>query len=139
MCNLDKNLLQSYIDKTIGSLEKILLENHLTNCPQCRKDLNQLKIMEWDLNNIDLPKIPKDLAAVRNAALDKYFETIDENETSFGTKDIVNLQYSNLKHIISFVNYIPGKKIVENSVKKTTTKNTNQAKNKSLLSKIIGL
>jgi len=131
MCNIDKGLLQKYLDKDIDPLEKILLENHLLNCSQCRKDLNQLKIMEWDLNNIDLPEAPKDLAAVRSTALDKYFEDIDESKTSLGAKGIMNLQYSNLKHIVSFVNYLPGKK--------TTTKNTTQTKNKSLISKIIGL
>jgi hypothetical protein len=60
--------------------------------------------MEWDLNNIDLPKVPKDLTAVRTAALDKYFETVDNSETPFGTKEIMDLQYKNLKHIVSFVN-----------------------------------
>jgi len=139
MCNLDKDLLQKYIDKDIEPLEKILLDNHLANCSQCRKDLNQLKIMEWDLHNIDLPKVPKDLTTVRNAALDKYFETINGNETSFGAKNIINIQYSSLKHIINFVNYLPGKKIVTGSAKKAIAKNTKKAKNKSLLSKIIGL
>lgn len=139
MCNLDKDLLQRYIDKDIDSLEKILLENHLLNCPQCRKDLNQLKIMEWDLNNIDLPKVPKELAVIRNAALDKYFETIAESETTFERKDIMNLQYKNLKNTVSFINYLPGKKLVENAVRKAAAKNTRQTKNKSLLSKIIGL
>jgi len=139
MCNLDKDLLQKYIDKDIEPLEKILVDNHLATCSQCRKDLNQLKVMEWDLNNIDLPKVPKDLVIVRHAALDKYFEAIDTRETSSGTKNIMNLQYKNLKHIVSFVNYLPGKKTIEASFKKTATKNTKQTKNKSLLSKIIGL
>ena len=127
------------MDKDIDPLEKILLENHLLSCPQCRKDLNQLKIMEWDLNNINLPKTPKELTAIRNAALDKYFETTDESETSFGRKDIMNLQYRNLKNTVSFINYLPGKKIVENAVRKAAVKSTRETKKKSLLSKIIGL
>lgn len=139
MCNLDKDLLQRYMDKDIDPLEKILLENHLLSCPQCRRDLNHLKIMEWDLNNIAIPKVPKELTAVRNAALDKYLKTIDENETSFEKKDIINLQYRNLKKTVSFINYLPGKKIVENAVRKAAAKSTRETKNKSLLSKIIGL
>jgi len=139
MCNIDKDLLQKYIDKDIEPLEKILLENHLLSCPQCRKDLNQLKIMEWDLNNINLPKAPKDLAAVRSTALDKCFKTIDEKENSLTSKDIIDLQYSNLKNTVSFINYLPGRKLVESAFKKNATKNTKETKSKSLISKIIGL
>jgi len=139
MCNIDKDLLQKYLDKDIDPLEKILLENHLLNCSQCRKDLNQLKIMEWDLNNIDLAKAPKDLANVRNTVLDKCFETIDKRDNSLTSKDIIDLQYKNLKNTVSFINYIPGKTIVESAFKKATTKDTKETKSKSLISKIIGL
>ncbi len=139
MCNVDKALLQKYIDKDIDQLEKIILENHLLNCPECRKDLNQLKVIDWDLNSLTLPKAPKELASIRSSAINTYFETLDKGDTSFESKDIMNLQYRNLKNTVSFINYLPGNKIVQSAFKKATTKYTKETKNKSLFSKIIGL
>ncbi|KUO53131.1 MAG: hypothetical protein APF76_03570 [Desulfitibacter sp. BRH_c19] len=139
MCKMDKDLLQKYIDKDIAPLEKIVLENHLLSCPECRKDINQLKVMDWDLNNLDIPEVPKELASIRSSALDTYFVALDKEDTSFESKDILNFQYKNLKNTVSFINYLPGKKMVQNAFKKTTTSSNRETKNKSLLSKIIGL
>lgn len=139
MCNMDKDLLQQYIDKDIDQLEKIFLDNHLLSCPECRKDLNQLKVMDWDLNNLVMPKAPKELASIRSSVLDTYFASINKDDTSFESKDILNFQYSNFKNTVSFINYLPGKKMVQNAVKKATTNNSKEVKNKSLFSKIIGL
>lgn len=136
---MDKDLLQKYIDKDIAPLEKIVLENHLLSCPECRKDINQLKVMDWDLNNLDIPEVPKELASIRSSALDTYFVALDKEDTSFESKDILNFQYKNLKNTVSFINYLPGKKMVQNAFKKTTTSSNRETKNKSLLSKIIGL
>ncbi len=139
MCNMDKDLLQKYIDKDIDQLEKIVLENHLLSCPECRKDLNQLKVMDWDLCSLSLPKTPNELASIRSSVLDSCFATLEKEGSSFESKDVMNLQYRNLKNTVSFINYLPGKKMVQNAFKKATLNSPKETKNKSLFSKIIGL
>lgn len=48
MCRMDPDVLQDYIDGTIEPLEKIVLEEHLRVCSDCRIELNRLKIVDWD-------------------------------------------------------------------------------------------
>ena len=53
-----RELLNDYLDDQLSSLEKMLVEEHITSCSACRRELNQLKLLDWELRHqpgIDLP------------------------------------------------------------------------------------
>jgi hypothetical protein len=55
-CKLNKKLLYDYSDKSIDSLEKIFIEEHLKYCEECNKELEMIKLIE-----INLKKVEKDI------------------------------------------------------------------------------
>lgn len=145
MCRMDLNLLQDYIDGSIGSLEKLVLEEHLRVCPDCRKELNRLKLLDWDLKNYFVEEaaipVPDELAVLREASLSLFLgqekaaaaRTAGDDTGGVGFKDMVSLQVSTLQHSLKFVSLLTGLNRAEKPVPKTSKKK------KSLLRKIIGM
>jgi len=127
-------MLQLYIDSELNSLEKLLLEEHLKDCASCRKELNRLKILDWDFNSIaekiDIPA----LSGLRKTTLDQHIKESQEGKSAFGLKNVYELQYNTLKNSVNFIQHIPGNKLMVSSGKKLR----NRLKF-SFLSKIIGL
>ena len=41
------DLLHQYIDGALEPLENIILSEHLAGCQSCRRELNQLKLLDW--------------------------------------------------------------------------------------------
>ncbi len=50
-CKLDRVLLQDLLEDIIDPVEKLVVEEHLKICKECRKELTELKLLFWDLNN----------------------------------------------------------------------------------------
>jgi hypothetical protein len=87
MCNFNKTLLHEYIDGELAPLEVQILEEHLKSCSECRKELNQLKILDWDLHHQDAIEVPyEQLAQLRKSTFDdccrEYWES-QESQISF--------------------------------------------------------
>jgi predicted anti-sigma-YlaC factor YlaD len=78
-CNIDKYLLYEYMDKTIDPLERIFLEQHLKTCTGCRKDLTQMKLLLWEMDEIKESEmeVPSDIYKTREAALSEVFVESD--------------------------------------------------------------
>jgi len=136
MCKLNKDMLQLYIDGQMSPLEILLLEEHLRECPSCRKELNSLKILDWDLRKtIERIEVPSELSRIRLLTLNQHLEESSQTEkAAFGLKNVYELQYNTWKNSLSFIQFLPGNKLVGNSGKKLL-----QGKLKpSFLSKIIG-
>lgn len=141
MCALDTRLLHDYIDNLLSPAEKIILEEHLRICSDCRQELNRLKVLDWDLNRFYGAEvaIPDELASLRQKVLEECIGKEVQNgrdEGSFELRDVLSLQVSTFNNSLKFVSLIPGLRGRE----KTEVPGSGEAgKNKSLLRKIIGL
>lgn len=140
MCNMDVRLLHDYIDGLMGPAEKIILEEHLRLCPTCRKELNRLKILDWDLGRFygEELTVPVELPSLRQRVLEECArEEVLRlgDEGGFELKDVFSLQVSTFNNSLKFVGLIPGLRGNENIEKHKARK----TKKKSLLRKIIGL
>lgn len=59
-CKMEPDLLQGYLEGTVDSLERIIVEGHLEICDNCRRELDELKSLFSELQGlgdrtIDLP------------------------------------------------------------------------------------
>ncbi|MEL7566128.1 MAG: zf-HC2 domain-containing protein [Dehalobacterium sp.] len=145
MCRMDLNLLQDYIDGTIDPLERVVLEEHLRVCPDCRKELNRLKIIDWDLKNYfsddKAVSVPDELAVLRDASISLFLseeredasQVTEEDSGKIGFKDVLSLQVSNLNNSLRYINILTGFNREEKTGRKT------KQKKKSLFRKIIGM
>lgn len=111
VCKFDKDLLQEYLEGTIDPLEKIFLEEHLRTCRECRAELTRLKLLFYELENIDDRdiEIPLEMESIRNNALDSMFE----KKEKYGVKEFIEQQRQVLTASSSFIKYIPGKQIAK--------------------------
>ncbi len=139
MCRKYYNMLQSFIDGELSQLELIILEDHLSSCRDCRKELNRLKVLDWDLKNqFDEIQVPPELSETREKFMDEYL-TSQKTKKGKSEKgiDLWELQYRNLKKTLGFMRFLPGSKVVKNAVE-----NQQKAIKKSLkkyrISNIIG-
>ena len=121
-------LLQQYIDQEINPLEKMILEEHLLSCRTCRRELNQFKLLDWELKHQPAIELPAELAAYRMAALKTHFADIEPQRKSSMIRDLGRLQLQVLVHASSFMGYNP----VNRTVKRTFTRSL------SLLGKMAG-
>ena len=107
-CSFNQNLLHEYLDHELDPLLEIILEEHLAICPECNKELNQLKVLDWDLRNTAKTEIPEEmLKAIRTMALDRCFPA-DENEAQSSLLDIYRIQSRAAGYALNYVQYIPG-------------------------------
>jgi len=136
------DLLQQYIDGELESLETIILEEHLSTCPSCRRFLNQLKLTDWDLKHQPVIDIPSELESHRRAAITTHLASVKTAEKSTSLNETWRLQKHILQHTFSFISYNPVNHTVSRSVKKTFSTITRAAgnrlrKRKTLLSRLI--
>lgn len=115
-CRFDVNLILEYVEGTVEPLEKIFVEEHLKVCRKCRKELNQFKLLYYELENLEEPKeVPEGLENVRNTVLDNIFDA----PSKYRVKDFINHQKNSIVLASEFVDYLPGKSIVEKGIKAT--------------------
>lgn len=111
-CEGHPELLQEYIDDELNEVETILLEEHLMNCSSCRRELNQLILVDWQLRRINRSvEIPEaELSKRRQAAL---AECLEDNamKDSGEIKDLYNVQISAFRKSVEFMQFLPGAKL----------------------------
>lgn len=112
-------LLQQYIDGDLEPLETIVIEEHLSACQSCRRMLNQLKLMDWDLKHQPVVEPPPELEAHRQAAVKIHLSNVKAAESREPVKETWRLQKQILKHTFAFVSYNPVNQRVAGSAKKT--------------------
>ncbi len=123
------DLLQQYIDREINPLEKMLLEEHLLSCRTCRQELNQLKLLDWELKHESAIEVPAELAAYRMAAIKTHFASATAQQKSTVVRDLWRLQLQILHHTSSFMGYSPVNRTLNRTVKSSF----------SLLGKVAGV
>ncbi len=72
-CNFDDMLLYEYIDKTLDSEEKLQVGRHLSACPECRKKIAEIKLLYYELDNLEAVDLPEEIDLVRNNVLASAF------------------------------------------------------------------
>jgi anti-sigma factor RsiW len=111
---MDTDILQEYIDDCLEDFEKLILQEHLKNCEMCRRELAQLKVLDWDLRHLPID-IPQEFGRVRQASLhDLEPPTISHQ----GIKGILALQRQIFAHSASFVHFMPSTKMIRNAQSK---------------------
>lgn len=100
-------LIQQYVDREINPLEKMMLEEHLRSCRTCRRELNQLKLLDWELKHQPAVELPPELAAYRMAALENHFAAGEPQRKSSVARDLSRLQLRVFYHASSFIGYNP--------------------------------
>lgn len=99
------DLLQLYVDGEINPLVAILLQEHLSSCPVCRRELNQFKLLEWELSHQPTVEVPDELAAYRRAALRSYLNATTAEQD--GSVHVWRLQREILQHSCRFLEVHP--------------------------------
>lgn len=116
MCNLNKALLQEYIDGELEPLEVQILEEHLKSCPECRRELNQLKILDWDLRNQDSIQVPyQQLAQLRKSTFDNCCQEYWQNQETANLSELYKIQTSSMMMAVNYMHYLPGAKLIKNA------------------------
>ncbi len=115
------DLLQQYIDSDLGVLEKIILEEHLANCQICRRNLNHLKLMDWDLKHRPVIEVPPELESYRKAAINNYLAQTLIAEIEPPIDKNWYLQQHIMHYTFSFISYNPVNRSVTRSAKKAVS------------------
>lgn len=110
-------LLQQFIDGRIEPLEQIMLEEHLIYCRTCRKELNQLKLLDWELKNQQEMEVPAELAVLRMDAIKTHLAAERSGEKEFETKDIWRLQLQILRQASGFISINPVNRTLNRTIK----------------------
>lgn len=73
-CNFDDMLIYEYIDKRLDTEEKLLVDRHLNACSECRKKIAEIKLLYYELDNLQAVELPNEAIAVREAVVMSAFE-----------------------------------------------------------------
>ena len=73
-CNFDDMLIYEYIDKRLDTEEKLLVDRHLSACSECRKKIAEIKLLYYELDNLQAVELPNEAIAVREAVVMNAFE-----------------------------------------------------------------
>ncbi|AFL99212.1 hypothetical protein Desde_0765 [Desulfitobacterium dehalogenans ATCC 51507] len=116
-CKLDKLLLQDLLDDTLDPIEKLFVDEHLKICPECRKELNELKLLFWDLSDKSTYEIelPPELDQLKGILLEQVSEP--SSQSSFTA--LVEIQRKNIRSASRFLDYVPGVKASNNLAKES--------------------
>jgi len=115
-CNLDSALLQDLLEGLIDPVEKIFVEEHLITCKKCRKELAELKLLFWDLNdkrNYDV-NFPEELNQIKDALLMQFAEEPARKTTEI----IIDINRHNVRAAGMFLDYVPGVRTGNERLKK---------------------
>lgn len=114
MCDMNKELLHQYIDGDLSPVEKAILQEHINTCADCRRELNQLKLLDWNLR-FEEPALPplEDLARLRTHTLDACFAELETEKDEARWNDVYKIQAEALKFAVNYTRYIPGSSMLK--------------------------
>lgn len=106
MCRIKPELLQEYLDGILDPLENIVLAEHLRTCEDCQKELNSLKVIDWDLNRFfreEGAAVPPEVAQIRSRVVEECCRENRRLEEGFAFKDVLALQVSTFRTATQFL------------------------------------
>ncbi|SES63997.1 Putative zinc-finger [Natronincola peptidivorans] len=129
-CTFNHDWLQEYLDNTLTSVERLVLEEHVKGCPECRKELTELKLLLWEIEEMIDVDLPHEAVTVKAQVLSNIRELADCNSAtvSFDIKSFVALQNSIIDNTTLFLKVMPGMQYVVNTSKKSAVKGTSVLK-----------
>lgn len=114
-CNFNQDLLHEYLDHELDPLMQIILEEHLAVCPDCQRELNQLKILDWDLRFADQMEIPQEeLKEIRHMILDQCFSG-EAKKAQNSLLNVYRRQTQAAGYAVNYVQFIPGASLLKKS------------------------
>lgn len=119
-CKLDPDLLQDYLDGAIEPLEKLVLDEHLKVCRECRKMLTELKLLFWELEDLDQLEIPPEVSLIHEKVEKTLGQKVESENFNMG--DLLNIQKNILDAQGKFIAYIPGLKTSVSYLRKSAVK-----------------
>ena len=114
MCTLDEAILHAYIDNDLEAHETLLLNEHLHQCSACRRTLNQLKVLDWDLRHLEVT-VPQELAQLRRGLVAA--EVATQEPTGLDLRSYYRLQFDVWQRSLSFMQLHPATKLVKKTTK----------------------
>ncbi|ACL74761.1 zf-HC2 domain-containing protein [Ruminiclostridium cellulolyticum] len=104
---VDASLLQEYLESTIDPLEKIFIGNHLKICKECRRELSELKLLLYDLDDKSnyIIEYPPELETMRDDIIDSFL-----GKRKSPSKRIIEMQVETIKTTGKFIEFLPGSK-----------------------------
>jgi len=119
-CKFDAALLHDYLEGTIDDLDRIFVEEHIKVCKKCKRELTMLKLLFWELNEINDDEIalPIELELIREKTIDNILDGVDED---FGIKKLLELQKKHMENSSIYINFIPGNKLLRKGIKNTSS------------------
>lgn len=113
------DLLQEYLEGTMDQLEKIVLEEHLSACPDCRRLLEQFRLLECELRSRPAVEVPVELALLRRVAVEQHLaRSFADNRPSMA-KDLIQLHLQIFRYSASHIGYNPLNRSLNRVAKKT--------------------
>lgn len=115
---IETALLQDYLEGTIDPVGKIFLEDHINSCRDCRRELSELKLMFWELNDKnnyetefpgELDDMGKDIVAA-----------VLGDESKSIAKKVIDMQVNNIKLTGNLLGHIPGARQTPKILKKAS-------------------
>ncbi len=112
-------LIQNFIDQEIEPLEKLMLEKHLFFCRRCRRELNQLKLLDWELKHQPAVELPPELTSCRMAALNNHFADGEPRRKSSPAGDLGRMQLQIMFHAAMFIGFNPVNRILNRTLRRS--------------------
>lgn len=73
-CNFDDMLLYEYLDDILDTDTKLQVERHLSACPACRKKISEMKLLYYELDNLEELSVPEEVDLIRQEIVADAFE-----------------------------------------------------------------
>lgn len=104
-CKFDQDLLQQYIDGTIGDLERVFADAHLKVCPRCQNHVKELNFIGECFASLHAPD------ARLEEELDELVRHTVELVCGESSKiSLLRQQRSVANCVMGFLKYVPGTK-----------------------------
>lgn len=116
-----RDLLNDYLDDQLDSLETLLVEEHLNSCAECKRELNQLKLLDWELKHQPEIDLPPELMEVRIAAVKNYVKSYESEQGNSRVRDFLELQVSIMSNTSSFLSLNPVNKVLNRTAKSSVS------------------
>lgn len=121
-CEFIQGLLQDYLENTIDVFEKIVVEEHLKVCRECKRELTELKLLFWELDEISQIDLPHEAIAVKEKVLTDLANTelLDNKKKLLGLKHFIAVQNKVIDNSTLFLRFLPGARFaIEKSTSST--------------------
>lgn len=101
----DAQRLAMFLDGELDAAAKGELAEHLAACPTCRRELGQLKLLWFELEQDEKPAIPKELMFYRQQAVTVGMLGAKRTDDSFS---ILRSQEIAWRPVMTAIGHIPG-------------------------------